>query len=382
VGDKPARLKRVLCAILLEPALKFGSLEEQICHLAAAFRERGSLFLPVFHCLPRTGNTNQFAARGVRAECLDLGRFRPSTLLDLARLVSKDRIEVVHWHFCEPIANGYLWGLSVLRPAVKHFFTDHNSRYSGLRFAKRPPRRVVRFVKRTLLRRYRRVLCVSRFVMECLQEEQSWSNLTCCLHFINTERFQPDAAARASVRRQLEVGDEFVVLTVAHLIKEKGIHLAVRALAELPAGVVLWVVGEGVEAENLRRLRDELGLGERVRFLGLQRNVAPYMQAADCLACPSLWAEAAGLVNIEANSCGLPVVASRIGGIPEYVEDGTAGLLFPPGDHLALARCVRRLYDEPELCRALGRRAREVVLERFSVERRLDEYLDLYRARG
>ncbi len=169
-----------------------------------------------------------------------------------------------------------------------------------------------------------------------------------------------------------------MVLAVAHLIPEKGIDVALRALAELPADVVLWVVGDGSEAGRLRRLQAELGLGERVRFLGPQRNVAPYMQAADCLACPSLWAEAAGLVNLEAQAVGLPVVGSRTGGIPEYIAEGETGLLFTPGDFREMAECIRQLLGDRQLCRRMGQAARAHALRRFSPESRLSEYLQLY----
>ena len=68
----------------------------------------------------------------------------------------------------------------------------------------------------------------------------------------------------------------------------------------------------------------------------------PLLQAADCAVCPSIWSEAAGLVNLEAQACGLPVIARRIGGIPELVEDGRTGFLFTPGDHRELAERLRR----------------------------------------
>jgi glycosyltransferase involved in cell wall biosynthesis len=84
-------------------------------------------------------------------------------------------------------------------------------------------------------------------------------------------------------------------------------------------------------------------------------------------------------VNLEGHACGLPVVGSRIGGIPEYVADGETGLLFTPGDHREMAACVRRLRDDPQLCRRMGRAARARAVEQFSPERRLDAYLELYR---
>jgi glycosyltransferase involved in cell wall biosynthesis len=371
-----APLHRVLYAILLDPAQKFGSMEEQIYFLARAFQNRGGLFLPLFLCPPAPGKTRHFEERGVPAECLDLRRFRFRTLWRLLRLIRRERIEVVHWNFTQPVTNPYLWWLTLLAPRVKHYFTDHNSRFMPMRGT---PGRLARLLKRPLLKRYRKVWCVSRFVRDCLERERSWSNTVTCLHFINTDRFRPDDEVRDSVRREMSADGRFVLMMVAHLIKEKGVDVALRALAELPQDVALWVAGDGGEAEALRRLAGELGLGERVRFLGLQRDVAPYMQAADALACPSLWAEAAGLVNLEGHACGLPVVGSRIGGIPEYVADGETGLLFTPGDHHEMAACVRRLRDDPQLCRRMGGAARARAVEHFSPESRLDAYLELYR---
>jgi glycosyltransferase involved in cell wall biosynthesis len=362
--------------VALDPSQKFGSLEEQMCLLARAFEHRGSLFLPLFLCPPGPGKTRQLEEAGVAAECLDLGRFRFRTLWQLLGLLRRQRLEVIHWNFSDPLCNGYVWWLTLLRPWVKHYFTDHNSRFLPL---PSPASLLTRTVKRLLLKRYRKVVCVSRFVQDCLTRQRTWSNLHCCLHFINTSRFKPDAAVRTQLRRTLEAEGRFVLLTVAHLIPEKGVDVVLRALKALPQEIVLWVVGDGREAETLKALAHELGLGPRARFLGLQRNVAPYMQAADCFVCPSLWAEAASLVNLEANACGLPVVGSKIGGIPEYVADGETGLLFPPGDHVALAERVRRLSSSPQLWQQMSAAARTAAVERFSAERRLHEYLDLYR---
>jgi glycosyltransferase involved in cell wall biosynthesis len=181
------------------------------------------------------------------------------------------------------------------------------------------------------------------------------------------------------VRRELDCADRFVVLAVANLIPEKGIDVLLRAVPLTPPEVRVWVVGTGPETATLHALRDQLGLQERVRFFGQQAQVQPYMQAADCLVCPSLWAEAAGLVNLEALSTGLPVLASRIGGIPEYVEEDATGLLFPPGDHRMLAELICRLHQQPELRQRLGAAARATATRRFAVPARLDDYLNLYR---
>jgi glycosyltransferase involved in cell wall biosynthesis len=122
----------------------------------------------------------------------------------------------------------------------------------------------------------------------------------------------------------------------------------------------------------------------RVRFFGYQVDVSHYMQAADCLVCPTVWAEAAGLVILEALACGLPVIGSAVGGIPEFVEDHRTGFLFPPGNDAELADRIQRLQSDPEARGRMGLAGRTAMVQRFSRDRRLSDYLDLYRlsARG
>jgi glycosyltransferase involved in cell wall biosynthesis len=380
-ADRPrparARLRRTLFAIVLDPSQKFGSLEEQIYLQAKAFREQDSLFLPLFlTASPADRVVPEFCEAALPVECLDLDRFRWSHVRRLLQVVSENRIEVVHWNFTPPLSNPYLWALALFRPDVRHFFTDHNSRAGP---ASRPASKLRKAAKRALLKRYAKVICVSDFVRTCLVEQGGWSNLSSCLHFINTDRFRPDAEARQAIRQRLGATDQFVLLIVANLIAEKGVDVALRALPQFPEDVTLWVVGCGGEAESLQALGRELGVAGRVRFLGPQQYVEPFMQGADCLVCPSRWAEAAGLVNVEALASGLPVVASRIGGIPEYVEDGRTGLLFAPEDSEALAAQVLRLHGDPAFRQTLAHQARAAALERFSAHARMDDFLAVYR---
>jgi glycosyltransferase involved in cell wall biosynthesis len=305
-----------------------------------------------------------------------LRRFRLSVLRRLLRLIRTHRIEVVHWNFYPPLTNGYLWSLTCLTPRVRHYLTDHNSRILPL---DRSSFALIRLFKRLLLRRYERTVGVIKFVVDCLQQQGTWSNVACRMHFVNTQRFRPDQSIRAELRQRLNAGERFVLLTVSNLIHEKGVAVLLKALRDLPDDALLWVVGEGAEAEPLSALASRAGVAGRVRFLGLQSEVAPYMQAADCFICPSLWAEAAGLVCIEAQACALPVIASNVGGIPEYVADGATGHLFPAGDTSQLVDRVRRLLDDPAGRLRMGEQARRRILERFSAEARLDDFLDLYR---
>lgn len=372
----PIGLRRVLYAIGLNPSVKFGSLEEQIFCLARAFREHGSFFLPLFQSPLGPEARAMYRAAGMEAGWLNLEAFDFKTLRQLMRMIHQHKIELVHWNFYPPI-NLYICILTLLMPRLRHYLTDHNTRELPIL---PPVGGLKRALKKFLLRRYSRVLCVSDFVLECLKAERVWSKLCICTHFINTKRFQPDGVVRSCIRGELNVEGQFVVLTVAHLVNWKGVDVLLRALTRLPLRVVAWIVGDGPEASHLKELSEGLGLEARVRFFGYQVDVSPYMQAADCLVCPTVWGEAAGLVILEGHACGLPVLASAVGGIPQFVEDGRTGFLFPPRDDAQLADRIHHLERDPEACLRMGLEARTAALERYSPEKRLGEYLALYRA--
>ncbi len=372
-------LPRVLFAAEIDPSHKFGTFEEQTLWLARAFHERGGLFLPVYPMSLGPKATEEYRALGLRAETLNLGRFQVPTLARLAALVRSERIDVVHWNFYESVKNGYLWGLSALTPTVRHYLTDHNSRVAAT--SESGGSRIKRTAKSLVFRRYEKILGVSNFISENLRISGAGRQVGRWTHLVNTDRFAPEETVRREVRDRLGVGNRFVALLVGQLIAEKGVDVAIRAARELSEGAELWIVGGGVDESSLKALADDLAISDRVRFLGIQWDVAPFMKAADCLVCPSVWAEAAGLVNIEALACGLPVVASRIGGIPEIVDDGLTGILFPPGDFLKLAEALRSLQANPSSLRTMADSARAAALERYALKSRIGDYLDYYRVR-
>ena len=379
-GNRENGLKRVLFVLALDPAGKFGSMEEQVLTLSRAFHERSGLFLPVFLRPLDPESAARYAKEGLAVESLDLRRFRIGTLRRLLHLVRSHEIEVVHWNFYHPLFNGYLWWVSVLSPRVQHFYTDHISRPRD-EPATRRGGRLKSLLKGALCSRYRKVLCISDYVLG-RSRELPWIRPQCIYYFINTDRFRPDSAVRRDVRQALGVNDEFVVVAIAYLIKDKGIDVAVRAIAALPERVMLWVVGGGPELGNLQTLARSLGLERRLRFLGPRAQVEPFLQGADCFVCPSLWAEAAGLVNLEAMACGLPVVASRTGGIPELVRDEETGLLFTPGDDRELADRLSLLLNDDLLRQRMSHTARSIAVQRFSTQTRIQDYLEIYEYSG
>ncbi len=180
----------------------------------------------------------------------------------------------------------------------------------------------------------------------------------------------PPAAMPAGAR-------PFTVAFVGRLTEEKGIGCLLEAVLQWPASspAEFLIAGEGplrpaVEAAAA-------GAGSRLRFLGAREEIMTVYHAADAVVVPSL-SEGQSLTALEAMSCGLPVVASRVGGLPEVIVEGESGLLAPPGDPVALGAALRRLAADPPLRQALGAAGRRRVEAMFTVDRMLNRLVDLY----
>ena len=186
---------------------------------------------------------------------------------------------------------------------------------------------------------------------------------------------------RETLRRSLGwAEDEFVVLSVAVLRRPKGIDKLVDAFGQFAPsapGARLFVVGDGEEREALKARARSLGIEAAVGFMGFRRDVPALMAAADVFVLPTL-DDAQPTVILEAMASELPVIASRVGGIPCMIEDGVNGLLTPPGDIDALEVALRRLRRESELLARLGAVARRSVERKFSIDGQAAKINSLY----
>jgi glycosyltransferase involved in cell wall biosynthesis len=196
---------------------------------------------------------------------------------------------------------------------------------------------------------------------------------------IDVEMFRPGASREA--RQWLGARDDAVlIVTLGRLSPDKGNDVALEAFARVPTDrVQLAIVGEGIHAPHLQRLAGELGLGDRVLFPGpaAQSTVPDVLRAANLFWLPTVRDEAAPLALIQAMATGLPVVASRIGGIPEAVA--AAGVLVPPGDAEALARATRPLVDDSGERARIGGEARRRAVSEYSIETMTARTVAVYR---
>ncbi|HUD17886.1 MAG TPA: glycosyltransferase family 4 protein [Acidimicrobiales bacterium] len=195
-------------------------------------------------------------------------------------------------------------------------------------------------------------------------------------------------AERAAARRLLGLDDEqFVVVYVGRLDREKGVHVLLRAWQELglgPGEARLVVVGSPTVDHDADRYRAELtaAAGDGVTFLAGRRDVVTPLHAADVVVVPSVWQEPFGRTVIEALSTGRPVVASRVGGIPEIMTGPLERMLFEAEDAAGLAAQLHGLRGWQEREPGLAQQCRNRVLDRFSLDRMVDGIEATFRSVG
>ncbi|SFB10833.1 glycosyltransferase [Azotobacter beijerinckii] len=197
------------------------------------------------------------------------------------------------------------------------------------------------------------------------------------------EMAPPDENQIRALREQFELApDHFVIGTVGRLLdRHKRVSDLIRALAALlPAcpEARLLIVGRGPDEGMLRELAGQLGVAAQVRFAGYQADPQPCYALMDVFALASAM-EAFGLVLVEAMQAGLPVVATRVGGIPGVVDEGASGLLVPPGQPPALAEALLALQRDPARRQAMGRAGQRLAAANFGAERYVRDVDRLYR---
>ena len=175
--------------------------------------------------------------------------------------------------------------------------------------------------------------------------------------------------------------DRFVVGWIGRMTGIKRVPDVLRAfkrLHEQGIDTTLCMVGDGPDREPAERLAKELGIARHVLWTGYQRDVSPYYSLFDALLLPSA-NEGTPVVAIEALAASRPVVATRVGGVPDVVTDGEDGFLVGLGDVRGAADALAALARDPERRRRMGERGRELVVPRYRVERLVDDMDALYR---
>jgi glycosyltransferase involved in cell wall biosynthesis len=187
---------------------------------------------------------------------------------------------------------------------------------------------------------------------------------------VDLEQFRP-GSGKGALRGELDTAPSVpLVVATCQLTVIKGLDVLLQALARLrlpPPQPEVVLIGKGKDEERLRRLAHDLGISDRVHFLGFRRDISPLLDDAAVAVQPS---HEEGFPNsvVEFMAKAKPIIATAVAGTPEAVDDGVHGLLVPPGDVDALTRALARLLGDPSLGRRLGRAARTRAETEFGEE--------------
>ncbi len=353
-------------ALFLTPTLRTGGAERQTSILLPGLRERG-----VDARIVALGQGGELVAplraAGVPVEVLGMRNRFDLRALARSPLIRHFRPDVV---LSRGVSGLYVGHAVSLRGDAAHIFNDH--RGVGVDFS---PRRWL--MVGVLARRLRAVIVVSA------DQADRWLRMGCraerLVVIANGVPTEPIAASRAEIREELDVPrDAVMALMVANLRPLKRVPDFIRAVngaRETCPELVGVLAGDGPDRPLIEQLA---GADHAVRVLGYRDDVPRLLAAADLLVLTSE-KEALPMAVLEAMAAGLPVLATRVGGIPTVVSEGETGVLVRAGDVPALRAGLVLLAEDPELRRSLGAEGQRRCLESWGAEQMIDAYFQVMR---
>ena len=353
-------------------SLRTGGAERMVTELSKRMVESGETVEVLLFDGTRTPMCEELEAAGAKVNALGIGEaamHNPLLAFKLRRFLRKNKYDIVHTHNtpCQ-----FLVAFAAQRKTML-LTTEHNTSN------RRRNHPILRPFDRWMYSRYQKIVCVSEEtrdgLSQWLRSKELDERMSVIPNGIDIERVMT-----ASPAEDIMEDKRFKVLMVSAFRPEKDQMTLIRAMARLPEGCVLLLAG-GAELpahrtlmESCRQAAVELGIADRVRFLGLRDDVPALMAASDVIVLSSLH-EGLSLSVLEGMASGKPLVASDVAGVRDIVQD--AGLLFPCGDAERLAQILNNLREDKGLRAEIARSCRERA-ERYDIARTVEGYRELY----
>jgi glycosyltransferase involved in cell wall biosynthesis len=384
---RPVKVLRVIAR------LNMGGPALHVAYLSEGLRARGYDTTLVAGTLARGEDSMSFVAEelGVRVERVpelsrEISPLRDiRAILRLAQLIRRERPQILHTHTAKAGAVGRIAALAAgdaRPPIIVHTFHGH-----VLRGYFDPIRAYgFRLLERWLATKTTTLVAVSPQVRDDLVElgvapREKFTVIRLGIEL--DERISAPDDARAETRRLLGVPQgAFVVGWIGRMTGVKNtdeVLAALKLLRDRDVDAYLCMVGDGPDRERLERRAHDLGVAKRCLFLGYQEQVARFYAAFDGMILPSV-NEGTPVSAIESLAAGRPVVATRVGGVPDVVEDGEDGFLVDPGSTEQLADRLEELARNPELRQQMGEAGRSRMSGRYAVARLVDDMDRLYKS--
>lgn len=361
--------------MLVAIGLGVGGTETHILELASRL-DRSRFTVTV--CALKSGGTmaQELEKRGVRVLSLDgTGKLDARVIVRLFKLLRAEQPDVVQaFLFWANVAARACGRILRAFPVISSYHDEVVS--EGW---------LARVVDRLTLTWTDRIVCCSGAVGRSVVSRIGGKIEHCTIipFGVDIEQFEATAAA---TRRELGLRDnQKVIGTVCRLVEpKKGLRFLLQAMAVLARKYgqppcQLLIVGDGPSRHELELLREQLDLSSWVVFVGSRRDIPRVLHALDVFVLPSLY-EGFGIALLEAMAAGKPVIATAVGGIPEFVLSGETGLLIEPGNVEALADAIDRLLSHPQQARIMGAKGRIRVGESYHISTVVRQHEQVYTA--
>ena len=361
--------------VLLTTGLAYGGAETQLVNLAIKLKERG-WDVRIVSMLPPQAFTEELKRAGIPLATLNIRHKVPNPwiVFRLVNILRQWQPDVVHSHMVHANLLARIARLFCKIPVL--ISTAHNINEGGRwrEVAYRltdPLADLTTNVSQAAVERYIRVGAAPKNKIRFMPNG------------IDTSRFKPDRTTGQCLRNELGVDNNFVWLSVGRFEAAKDYPNMLRAfkmVVDKRQDTLLLLVGQGSLLEEVRKLANELDLEDKVRFLGVRRDVPELMNAADAYVMSSAW-EGMPMVLLEAHACGLPIVATDVGGNGEVVLNNRSGYLVPSRDAKVLAAAMMKMMALSEAeRRAMGEAGRAYVEANYSLEHVVDQWEALYKS--
>lgn len=359
--------------IFLTTGLNYGGAETQLVQLAMQLKAR-SWSVKLISMLPPEAYVEELTKAGISVVSLNMRRgvADPRAIFKLATILRYERPQILHAHMVHANLLARIMRLLVHIPVIicTAHSTDEGGKLREIAYRLTDPLcDLATQVSQAGLARYVLVGAVPP------------RKICFVPNGVDLEHFNFMPGDREHLRTELGLPESFIWLAVGRFEEAKDYPVLLQAFAwvwQQQPEVRLYIVGQGALKENVVELADALKISQVVQFLGIRRDVANLMRVADGYVMSSAW-EGMPMVLLEASASGLPIVATRVGGIPEIVIDGQTGFLVPPKNPPALAQAMLEMMDLPEEVRqAMGAQGRIYVQEHYGLDKILDEWERIY----
>jgi glycosyltransferase involved in cell wall biosynthesis len=352
-------------------SLEVGGAERVVVNLANALAESHEVAIV---CTKRIGALRDQLSRSVQVECLDKREGNDFRLAGkLANCIRSFRADAVHSHHWGVLLDA---GLAVTRANDAVFVHTVHGKYPAYSsgFVSRGKKILRHFLERRIANRAASIVCVSDALVDYVQEEVgiARSNLSVIVN---------GTSIADAIERSPRDSGELTLAAVGRLAAVKNYALLLEAFSLLHRrgiGLRLKIVGDGPERAALEAQARAAGVQDRVEFLGFRTDVSAILARADVFVLSSL-SEGLPMAALEAMQVSLPIVATRVGGMPQVVNEGANGFLVDSGNAEQLADRIRFLAEHRDLLLQYGAASRALLVRNFSAAAMVDAYSRLYR---